>query len=132
MKRVGGKWYASDGGMGNQLAEEIDTPENYIEGASKMVSVNTYERSADARAKCVARYGYSCSVCGFDFEAVYGEIGQKYIHVHHIVPLAEIAKEYVLDPVKDLIPVCANCHAIIHRTRPALTIEQLKAHLAKK
>ncbi|ACO80977.1 hypothetical protein AvCA_48770 [Azotobacter vinelandii CA] len=131
LKRVGGKWYASDGGMGNQLAEEIDTPENYIEGASKMVSVNTYERSADARAKCVARYGYSCSVCGFDFEAVYGEIGQKYIHVHHIVPLAEIAKEYVLDPVKDLIPVCANCHAIIHRTRPALTIEQLKAHLAK-
>lgn len=129
LKRVGGKWYASDGEMGSQLAEEIDTPESFIEGASKTVSVNTYERSADARAKCISHYGYNCSVCDFDFEKVYGAIGENYIHVHHIVPLAEIRKEYVLDPIKDLIPVCANCHAIIHRARPALTVEQLKQHL---
>ena len=78
-----------------------------------------------------SHYGYKCSVCDFDFEAVYGAIGEKYIHVHHVVPLAEIRKEYVLDPIKDLIPVCANCHAIIHRSRPALTVEQLKQHLVQ-
>lgn len=130
LKRVGGKWYASDGELGNLLPEEVGDPERYIEGASKTVSVNTYERSADARDRCIAHHGYNCSVCGFDFEQVYGAIGEKYIHVHHIIPLSEIRKEYILDPVKDLIPVCANCHAIIHRTRPALTVDQLREHLS--
>jgi 5-methylcytosine-specific restriction protein A len=132
LKKVGGKWYASDGEMSNQLPEEVGSPEQYVEGASKTVSVNTYERSADARTKCIAHHGYSCAVCGFNFEQVYGAIGEKYIHVHHIIPLAEIRKEYVLNPIKDLVPVCANCHGIIHRTRPALTVEQLKEHLSNK
>jgi len=131
LKRVGGKWYASDGVMGNQLPEEIDNPAQYIEGASKIISINIYERSADARSKCIAHYGYNCSVCDFNFEKAYGAIGENYIHVHHIVPLAEIRKEYVLNPIKDLVPVCANCHGIIHRTRPSLTIAQLKEHLER-
>lgn len=129
LKRVGGSWYASDDGLGNLLPEEVETPEQYIEGASKTVSVNTYERNSDARAKCIEYHGFKCAVCSFDFEHVYGAIGEKYIHVHHVIPLAEIQKEYLLDPVKDLIPVCPNCHAIIHRTRPPLTVEQLKKHL---
>lgn len=132
LKKVGGKWYASDGEMSNQLPEEVGSPEQYVEGASKTVSVNTYERSADARAKCIAHHGYSCAACGFNFEQVYGAIGEKYIHVHHIIPLSEIRKEYVLNPIKDLVPVCANCHGIIHRTRPALTVDQLKQHLSSK
>jgi 5-methylcytosine-specific restriction enzyme A len=125
------KWYALDVELGFQLAEEIDTPESFIEGASKTVSVNTYERSAYARAKCISHFGCKCSVCDFDFEKVYGSSGKNYIHVHHIVPLAEISNEYVLDPIKDLIPVCANCHAIIHRERTALTVEQLKQNLVQ-
>lgn len=132
LKKVGSKWYASDGEMGSQLPEEVDAPEQYIEGASKTVSVNSYERNSDARTKCIAHHGYSCAVCGFNFEQVYGAIGEKYIHVHHIVPLAEIGVEYVLDPVNDLVPICANCHAIIHRTKPILTVEQLKEHFAHK
>lgn len=129
LKKVGNGWYASDDALGNLLPEEIDTPQQYFEGASKQVSVNTYERNAEARAKCIKHYGYKCAVCSFDFEKFYGSIGKNYIHVHHIVPLSEIKKEYRLNPVKDLIPVCPNCHAIIHRTQPALTIEQLRNHL---
>jgi len=129
LKKVGNSWYASDDTLGNLLPEEVDTPQQYIEGASKLVSVNTYERNAEARAKCIKHYGYKCAVCSFDFENFYGSIGKNYIHVHHIVPLSAIKKEYQLDPIKDLIPVCPNCHAIIHRTQPALTIEQLKKHL---
>lgn len=132
LKKVGGKWYASDGEMSNLLPEEVDSPEQYVEGASKTVSVNIFERSADARARCIEHHGYSCTVCGFNFEQVYGAIGEKYIHVHHVIPLSEIRKEYVLNPIKDLIPVCANCHGIIHRTRPALTVEQLKEYLINK
>ena len=129
LKRVGGSWYASDDAISDHLPEEVDAPEKYIEGASKVVSVNTYERNSDARAKCIEYHGYKCAVCSFGFENFYGSIGSNYIHVHHIVPLSEIKKEYKLDPVKDLVPVCPNCHAIIHRTQPALTVKQLKEHL---
>lgn len=129
LKRVGGKWYASDDTLGNLLPEEVETPEQFIEGASKTVSINTYERNSVARAKCLQHHGYLCAVCKFDFADFYGAIGDKFIHVHHVVPLSEIGKEYVLNPIEDLIPVCPNCHAIIHRTRPAMSVEQLKKHL---
>ncbi|EDN65255.1 HNH endonuclease [Beggiatoa sp. PS] len=80
---------------------------------------------------CIEKYGHKCVVCSFDFEKFYGSIGKKYIHVHHIIPLAEIKKEYQLDPLKDLVPLCPNCHAMIHRTQPTLTIQQLKEYLAE-
>lgn len=130
LKKVGSSWYASDDVIGRLLSEEVDTPNKYIEGATKNVSVNIYERNAEARAKSIRHHGYKCIVCTFDFERVYGPIGEKYIHVHHVIPLSEIKKEYKKDPIKDLVPVCPNCHAIIHRTSPALTVEQLRKHLA--
>jgi 5-methylcytosine-specific restriction enzyme A len=130
LKKVGPSWYASDNVISNALPEEVETPEQYFEGASKKVSVNTYERNAEARAKCIKHHGYTCAACSFDFGKFYGAIGENYIHVHHVVPLSKIKKEYKLDPVKDLTPVCPNCHAIIHRAQPSLTVEQLKQHLA--
>lgn len=132
LKKVAGSWYASDGLLGTLLPEEVESPDQFIEGASKVIAVNTYERNADARAKCINHHGYKCVVCEFDFSAFYGSIGEKYIHVHHVVPLSEIRQEYILDPIKDLIPVCPNCHAIIHRTQPTITIEQLKRHLKSR
>ena len=127
--RVGSCWYASDDEVGQLLPEEVTPAEELIEGASKSVSVNSYERNSVARAQCLEYYGYSCKVCSFNFEESYGRIGRCYIHVHHVVPLFEIKGEYVVDPVKDLLPVCPNCHAIIHSTRPALEVDQLKKHL---
>ncbi len=127
--RVDRTWYASDGEVGIQIAEEVDNNESLIEGASKRISVNTYERNSAAKAKCLAHHGYKCIVCSFNFEEFYGVIGRNFIHVHHLIPLSEVRKEYVLDPIKDLVPICPNCHAMIHRTRPILTIRQLKNHL---
>jgi 5-methylcytosine-specific restriction protein A len=57
---------------------------------------------------------------------VYGERGEAYIHVHHLRPLAEIGQSYELDPVADLRPVCPNCHAMIHRTSPPMSIDDLR------
>jgi 5-methylcytosine-specific restriction protein A len=124
--RIDNSWYASDQTYGTRLPEEVDPKEVFKEGASKIVTVNQYERSAVARAKCLAHHGYKCAVCSFDFEKTYGEIGKNYIHVHHIIPISEIGKEYELNPVSDLVPVCPNCHAMIHITRPALSIKQLR------
>lgn len=129
--RIGNCWYASDGELGATLPEEVESDEGFVEGSAKSVRVNAYERSPAARAKCLAHHGYACVVCSFDFEATYGALGKNYIHVHHVVPLSEIGGEYTVDPIKDLVPVCPNCHAMIHVTRPCLSIEQLQRHLAE-
>jgi 5-methylcytosine-specific restriction protein A len=65
-------------------------------------------------------------VCGFDFEKSYGEIGKGFIHVHHKVDIATIGKSYQVDPINDLIPVCPNCHAMLHTEKPAMDIETLR------
>lgn len=97
------------------LPEEILDSKRYYEGAKKQIVVNSYERNSDARKKCLEYYGLSCYVCGFNFEKAYGDLGVGFIHVHHLKPLSEINEKYELDPVKDLRPVCPNCHAMIHR-----------------
>ena len=107
-------------------AEEVTTPEKYWEGATRRISVDAYERELRARKACLVHHGYTCSVCGFDFEKIFGDIGKRFIHVHHIRPLGEIGEAYQVDPVEDLIPVCPNCHSIIHRKRPAYTIDEIK------
>lgn len=111
------------------LPEEVSKPHLYTEGAIKKISVNAYERSAEAINKCKKHYGVDCYVCGLNFEKVYGEIGRGYIHVHHLIPLADIGKEYVVDPIKDLRPVCPNCHAMLHQSKPPLNIDDLRARL---
>jgi len=111
------------------LSEEIINPDNFIEGAIKTVAINYYERSSDARLACVEHYGFSCVVCNFNFEKIYGELGKNFIHVHHLKPLYEITKEYCVDPVEDLRPVCPNCHAMLHRKEKCLTINELKEQL---
>ena len=99
---------------------------DYFEGSRKNVAVNVYERNAKARESCIAHYGLDCFICGFNFKMVYGHDGEGFIHVHHLKPLSEIRSGYRLNPVKDLRPVCPNCHAMIHKRIPAYTIEEMK------
>jgi hypothetical protein len=108
------------------LPEEIIDLAPLHEGAIRQILVNAYERNPEARRKCLAHYGVSCFVCGFNFADTYGEIGQDFIHVHHLRQLADIGEAYEVDPVADLRPVCPNCHAIIHRRIPALTIKEVQ------
>ncbi|MBL8049647.1 MAG: HNH endonuclease [Anaerolineales bacterium] len=129
LTRFGRHWFASDNEISIQIAEEVDEPEKFPVGASKIISVNSFERDPVARAKCLAHHGYKCAVCSFDFEEIYGALGKNFIHVHHVFPFSQVKKEYLLDPIKDLVPVCPNCHAMIHRTRPILTVEQLRDYL---
>lgn len=111
--------------------DEYDSVDGYFEGALKKVFVNRYERDREAREKCIAKKGCKCSVCEMDFEKVYGEIGRGFIHVHHIVPISSIGAEYLIDPEKDYVPVCPNCHAMLHHGKDGevLTIEELKKQM---
>ena len=98
------------------LPEEIPDPHQFFEGAYHQIAVNAYERNAHARKACIEHYGYACSVCGFDFQHTYGELGKYFIHVHHLIPISEIGAEYSVNPIEDLRPVCPNCHAMLHRS----------------
>lgn len=109
--------------------EVIDVP-GLTEGATTRITVNRFERSPEARAACIAHFGPRCRTCGMDFGAVYGSIGDGYIHVHHLVKLADIGEKYVVDPVKDLLPVCPNCHAMLHREDPPIEPERLATMLS--
>jgi 5-methylcytosine-specific restriction protein A len=109
-------------------ADEVVGTKTFHEGATKQVSVNVYERNAEARAICIRKFGSSCSVCSFNFGKGFGEIGKGFIHVHHLKPLSEICKGYKLNPIEDLRPVCPNCQAMIRQRKPEpYTIEELKA-----
>lgn len=111
--------------------DEVD--EEHIEGHRKKVMVNVYERDPAARRKCIKHYGAKCRVCGVDFSKRYGVIGKGFIHVHHLNPISnsKIGKEYVVDPVKDLCPVCPNCHAMLHKKKPPFTIQKLRKIIKK-
>ena len=103
-----------------------------VEGKATKVELNRYERSGEARKRCIAHYGTACSVCGFEFGKVYGEMTDGFIHVHHLNPLSEINAEHAVDPVRDLRPVCLNCHEVLHMRAPAFDIEQLSAVIEKR
>lgn len=112
--------------------EEHSNPEGLPEGAKTRVEVNRYERNRFNRAACIEILGASCKACGLNFRDVYGEIGDGYIHVHHITPVSELGENYKVDPSRDLVPLCPNCHAMVHRKNPPLTIQELKKHLVRQ
>lgn len=106
--------------------EFIRDTEKYSEGTALKVWVNRYERNRLARGKCIASKGCKCAVCGMDFEKVYGEVGRGFIHVHHTIPISSIGKDYEIDPEHDLVPVCPNCHTMLHKKEPPYTIAELR------
>lgn len=117
----------------NQSPEEVlESGNPYYEGAKRLIAVNAYERDRGARQKCIDEYGCTCFVCDFNFEEVYGQRGKGFIHVHHLVPLSEIGEGYEVDPLNDLIPVCPNCHAMLHRGGHTISPDELQALLKRK
>lgn len=113
--------------------DNIEDPDSVlIEGSLLRITVNRYERDPVARQKCIEHYGTACVVCGFDFEERYGAIGAGFVHVHHLVDIASIGERYQVDPVRDLRPVCPNCHAMLHQKRPAMSVDKLKKFFLKK
>ncbi len=85
-----------------------------VEGARCNVAADRYERNRSARQACLQANGTRCAICGFDFAEVYGPEFAGIVQVHHITPLSEIGREHQVDPMRDLIPVCPNCHVALH------------------
>lgn len=98
----------------------------YAEGKAYLVESTRYERNPLNRRLCVASKGYTCSICGFNFSVTYGDIGSGFIEVHHIEPLFMMEKERAINPITDLIPVCSNCHSMLHRKKPPFLPDELR------
>ena len=97
------------------------------EGAAKTVTSTQYERDPQNRLDAIRIHGQKCVTCGFDFGDVYGDRGAGYIEVHHLIPLAEVDEDHIVNPETDLAPVCANCHRMIHRRRgDTLSVDELR------
>lgn len=116
---------------GVRLAEELESEDGLYEGAAKQILVNAYERNRKARQRCIQYHGTACVICGFDFGEVYGAEAHGYIQVHHLQPLATLGKEYEVDPILDLRPVCPNCHAVIHLGVRVRSIEEVRRMLSQ-
>lgn len=111
-------------------------PEDEIsEGKLTTTSVKARKRSAKLRQYALdyhkKRGDLYCSVCEFDFEKTYGELGKDYIEFHHIEPISVYEEDGKIknleEAKKNLVPLCSNCHKILHRNNIAW--EELKSKL---
>ena len=103
--------------------------ENFIiaEGFKKVTEKAVYERSKKLRNFAIEYYTVNgrinCNCCNFNFQDFYGNIGQGFIEIHHIKPIfqyEENLNDTMIKAVTNLIPVCSNCHRMIHRSRKQL------------
>jgi len=108
-------------------SEHEDSGSN--EGKKRRISSYQYERSRTLRNKCLEHWGYACVVCGLCFVDRYGEVGRNFIHVHHLNPVSTTGITKT-NPIKDLIPVCPNCHSMLHKKNPPIGIEELKSMMS--
>lgn len=127
------KLHFSDNYQIDYFPDIIDEDSTKVEGLKRQITVNKYERSSIARDKCVEFRGLNCYVCSMNFYDTYGEIGKGFIHIHHLVPLHQINAEYKVNYKEDLVPVCPNCHSMLHRklNEKEPTIEELKLMLRR-
>lgn len=105
---------------------EVVSMDGQVEGLSTRIEANHYERSRINRAICLNFYGFSCRGCGLMMREMYGPLGEGVINVHHLEPVSEMKTPRALDPINDLIPLCPNCHTIVHRERPPISLEELR------
>lgn len=100
------------------------------EGDPLSILMTAFERSRHARHLCIQFHGCACLACGMDFGNRYGKEAANFIHVHHIEPISAIGQSHLVDPRKDLVPLCPNCHGVVHLRNPPYSVDEVRAMLA--
>lgn len=129
-------------GIKSGLKEIINDPISNIEDDEKEFPegkvLYRMHRQRERNQKVVAAFKQKafesgklyCQVCGFDFYKTYGELGKGFIECHHTIPVSSY-DENQKTLMKDLVLVCSNCHRMLHRRRPWLSINELTRLIAK-
>jgi 5-methylcytosine-specific restriction protein A len=112
--------------------EELDDTATggFPEGAAVQVVVNRYERDRRNRAAAIAIHGVACVACRIDMGQKYGAAAAGLIEVHHLTPVSQLGEGYILNPATDLVPLCPNCHGVVHRREPPFTPAEVSRMLA--
>jgi 5-methylcytosine-specific restriction enzyme A len=119
------RWSSETGLEFGAISEERHLP-RFEEGGLRRITVNRYERDGRARKACLEHYGVTCAVCEEAMQDRYGTVAAGFIHVHHLNPLSDGKSASEIDAVRDLRPVCPNCHAIIHLRTPPFTVDEVR------
>jgi 5-methylcytosine-specific restriction protein A len=109
--------------------EDCDSDPSATEGTPRQQLSTKYERKPINREICLRLNGRRCVCCGMSFADIYGELASDYIEVHHIEPISAAGEPYHLNPATDLVPVCSNCHSVIHRFDPPMKPDALRAQI---
>jgi 5-methylcytosine-specific restriction endonuclease McrA len=111
--------------------QDKSTIPDHEEGIRYQAERNFFQRNPQLAKQAKEAYACVCQVCGFDFVKTYGALGEGFAEAHHLNPLSERPSEEWTAAVRtnmaDVAVLCANCHRMIHRRKPALSIEELKA-----
>ena len=110
--------------------ESVEDLSGFPEGAKTKITVNRYERDRRNRKAAIAFHGIACLACNVRMAERYGEIADDFIEIHHTKSLST-SDEYTPDVKTDLIPLCPNCHAVVHLVNPPMALEDLKRRLAE-
>jgi 5-methylcytosine-specific restriction enzyme A len=117
-----------------RAVEKTEAEEDWIEEApeGRLLTRKHFARERNRRLvrtkrkQALKQFGkLICEACGFDFAACYGERGEGFIECHHTKPVASLGTGQVTH-IDDLALLCANCHRILHRARPWLTVIELQ------
>ena len=101
------------------------------EGTEQNITSKDYERNPIYRDIVISLRGPICSCCDLRFEDKYGAYGRDFIEIHHVVPVSVLKGQNKFDPLTDLLPICSNCHSIIHRREVPYTISEIRESLKK-
>lgn len=107
--------------------EEVDADSSALEGEPSEITSRRYERRPVNREICLSVRGRRCYCCNMDFGEIYGPLADGYIEVHHTTPASELGPGYKINPVTELVPVCCNCHSVVHLTNPARSVDEVRA-----
>jgi predicted restriction endonuclease len=123
-------WNKDTGKRVHTTAEDEDFATEYPEGRQLYVRHRKLERNAKvakaAKNKRLKQTGdLRCDVCGFSFKKRYGPLGAGFIEAHHTVPISQF-KGQKITRVEDIALVCSNCHRMLHKGNPLLSIAALR------
>ena len=103
-----------------------DAPEDRLLTRVHLVRERSHKLVKTKKERVLAEHSaLACEACGFDFHAFYGELGAGFAECHHTVAVSKL-KQGSRTKLTDLALVCSNCHRMIHRRAPWLTIQQLR------
>lgn len=95
------------------------------EGTLSTRTVMIKERSRKLRDYAVKNFTHDetikCEICGFDYKVTYGALGEGYIEIHHKKPVYMYENDDMVqimdEAIRNVCPVCASCHRMLHRTK---------------